>query len=94
MIRRIVVWALDRGVFYAINVFCIARWLYEAGVIQWVRRSRFGYLIVKVIAVIAVVLVLLEWPRGRASDSVHRCPVCDDVLLTNGRYCPECGSRL
>jgi hypothetical protein len=45
-----------------------------------------------VVTIIVVLLILLVIPKAGAF--VRRCPVCDHVVLSRGRYCGECGSKV
>lgn len=93
-IRKIIVLGLVGTVFLVSNIFLVAHWLSEKGVIDWAKNIRTEYLTGTAITIIAVLLILLVSPRGRAGIFVRRCPVCDKVLVTRGNYCSECGSRV
>jgi hypothetical protein len=70
----------------------VANWLAEHGVVDWARYVRAEYLTGTAVTIIVVLLILLVNPRTGAL--VRRCPVCDHVLLSRGRYCGECGSKV
>ena len=75
------------------NTDTILAWLRQLGVLPLAEHIRSEYLTGTAIAIIVALLVLLP---GRAvwAICVRRCPVCDSLLLRNGKYCAECGSRV
>jgi hypothetical protein len=62
-------------------------------VVDWAQYVRAEYLTGTAVTIIVVLRVLLVNPRAGARGLVGRCPVCDHVLMGEGRYCGECGSR-
>ena len=93
-IRKAVVLGLIGAVLLLGNVLFLANWLAEHGVVDWARHLRAEYLTGTAITIIAVLLILLVSPRANSGRLVHRCPVCDHVLISRGGYCSECGSRV
>jgi hypothetical protein len=91
-IRKIIVLGLIGTVLLAGNILFVANWLADKGVVNWAKNIRAEYLTGTAITIIAVLLILLVSPKTRSL--VRRCPVCDHVLLTRGRYCGECGSKI
>lgn len=59
---------------------------------DWARGIRAEYLTGTAVTVIVVLLVLLVSPKAGAL--VRKCPVCDHVLVSRGKYCGECGSKV
>jgi hypothetical protein len=76
------------------NVVLVANWLAEKGVVDWAGYIRAEYLTGTAVTIIVVLLILPGSPRVGARGLVRRCPVCDHVLVTRGRYCGECGSKV
>jgi len=74
------------------NILLVANWLAEHGVVDWARYVRAESLTGTAITIIVVLLILLVSPRAGAL--VRWCPVCDHVLLSRGKYCGECGSKV
>ena len=95
-LRKLAVIAVIAFVFLLANFLTLAHWLSTAGLIDWAHGMRREYLTGTAITVILALLFLLASPRGRSKplEWVRRCPVCDQLLLRKGRYCPECGSRV
>ena len=92
-IRKIIVLGLIGSVLLIGNILFVANWLSEKGVTDWAKNIRAEYLTGTAITIIAVLLILLVSPRGKAGSWVRTCPVCDHVLVGRGRYCTECGSN-
>jgi hypothetical protein len=67
---------------------------------QETNSVRQKYVALTSFAIIAALLLILVRPKqsrgGRGLDSGFgsRCPVCDNTVLTFGRHCNECGSRI
>ena len=76
------------------NILFVASWLAERGVVDWARDVRAEYLTGTAVTIIAILLILLVTPKTGAKGLVHRCPVCDHVLISHGSYCSECGSKV
>ena len=95
-IRKLIVVSVIAAVILLANVRVIAGWLDDAGLVAWARSLRSEYFTGTALAVIGVLLVLLCPPvRYVVGSSWHkRCPVCDCLLLRQGKYCAECGSRV
>ena len=93
-IRKVMVLGLIGSVLLLGNTLLIANWLTEHGVVDWARGIRAEYLTGTAVTIIAVLLVLLVSPKVGARGLGRRCPVCDHVLLSRGRYCGECGSKM
>ncbi len=95
-IRKMTVVALVGGVFLMANALLVAHWLDKAGVIGWANTIRKDFLTGTAITVIVALLILMVPPRqaGTGSRWFGRCPVCDHMLVGNGKYCGECGSKI
>jgi hypothetical protein len=92
-IRKVIVLGSIGSILLLGNILLMANWLAERGVIDWARNIRSEYLTGTAVTIIVVLLVLLVSPRAGAKGLVRRCPVCDHVLLSRGKYCGECGSK-
>jgi hypothetical protein len=95
-VRKIIVLGLIGIIFLMANILVVVNWIADSGVAEkagWVRRE---FLTGTAIAVIVVLLILLVSPRAlRNTIGFSRtCPVCDERLGGNPRYCGECGSRV
>jgi len=90
--RKVVVLALVGVLFLIANVWIVANWLEEKGVVGWAKHIRSEYLTGTAITIIIVLLILLVKPGG-GRGLVRRCPVCDHVVVGRAGYCGECGSR-
>ena len=95
-LRKLVVTGVIGFVFLLANLLSLAHWLSRTGMIDWAQWMRREYVTGTAITVILALLFLLASPRVRSKplEWVRRCPVCDQLLLRKGRYCPECGSRV
>ena len=93
-IRKIMVLGLIGAILLLGNILLVAGWLAERGVVDWARDVRAEYLTGTAVTIIAILLILLVTPKTGAKGLVHRCPVCDHVLVGRGSYCPECGSKV
>lgn len=95
--RKIIVAAAVAAILILANIFVLARWLDDIGLIPWAQAVRDHYLSGTAITIIIVLLVLIV-PQTRiiatAPAAQARCRVCDGVLDRPGRYCPRCGSRI
>jgi len=91
-IRKAIVLGLIGSILLLGNILLVANWLVERGVVDWARHLRAEYLTGTAITIIVVLLILLVSPKAGAL--VRRCPVCDHVLLSRGKYCGECGSKV
>ena len=92
-IRKIIVLGLIGSILLLGNIVLVANWLSEKGIMNWAQYIRAEYLTGTAVTIIVVLLILLVSPRASAS-LVRRCPVCDHVLLSRGKFCGECGSRV
>jgi len=93
-IRKLVVFVLVAAVFLLANLWLIATWLAEQGVVDWARHVRKEYLTGTAITIIIALLVLLAAPCTKGAKLLRRCPVCEHVLLGRGKYCSDCGSKV
>jgi hypothetical protein len=91
-IRKAIVLVLIGSIFLLGNIVLVANWLSQTGVVDWARSIRAEYLTGTAVTIIAVLLILLVSPK--AGPLVRRCPVCNHVLLSRGKYCGECGSKV
>lgn len=91
-IRKVIVLGLTGSILLLGNIVLVANWLSERGVVDWARYVRAEYLTGTAATIIVVLLILLVSPKAGAL--VRRCPVCDHVLLSRGKYCGECGSKV
>ncbi len=91
--RKLIVVGTILAILLFANVGAITRWLHDVGLIPWAQHLRDEYVTGTAITVIAALLILLP-SRAMWAAYVHRCPVCDVLLLRRGRYCCECGSRV
>jgi len=92
-IRKLIVLAMVAVVFLLGNVWLVANWLQDHGLIDWARYLRTEYLTGTAITIIIVLLILLARPAGERAGWLRRCSVCSHVLVGHGRYCAECGSK-
>ena len=81
-------------VFMVANIWIVANWLEERGVIGFAEHIKAEYLTGTAITIVMVLLILLVKPGAERVGVLRRCPVCDHVLLGRGKYCGECGSRV
>ena len=93
-IRKLIVVSVITAVSLVANVWVIAGWLDDAGLVAWARSLCSEYFTGTALVVIAVLLVLLGPSTRHAVTWIRRCPVCDHTLARQGRYCAECGSRV
>jgi hypothetical protein len=93
-IRKLVVLSLVACVFLLGNLWLVVGWLQNHGIIDGARYLRTEYLTGTAITIIAVLLILLARPGTERPTWLRRCSVCDHVLLSHGRYCTDCGSKI
>ena len=93
-IRKLIVLSLVAGVFLVGNLWLVANWLQDSGIIDGARYLRAEYLTGTAITIIIVLLILLVRPHGERGAWLRRCSVCDHVLAGRGRYCSDCGSKV
>ncbi len=91
--RKVIVLVLVGVLFLIANIWIVANWLQEKGVVEWAKHIRGEYLTGTAITIIIVLLILLVKP-GAGRGLVRRCPVCDHVVVGRSSYCGECGSRV
>jgi hypothetical protein len=95
--RKVIVLGLIGIIFLLANILVVANWVADSGIAEkagWVRRE---FLTGTAVAVIVVLLVLLVSPRntrGKAVGFSRSCPVCDERLSGNVKYCGDCGSKV
>ena len=91
--RKLIIAGVIIVVLLMANTGTIVGWMQRIGLITLAELLRAEYATGTAIAVIAALLILLP---GRAvwAICVRRCPVCDSLLLRQGTYCTECGSRV
>ena len=92
--RKLMVLLLLGTILLISNIFLVANWLTEQGILDWARHIGREYLTGTAVTIIVVLLVLLVSPKSGTSHWLRRCPVCDHRLLGRGNYCPDCGSRI
>ena len=90
--RKVVVLGLIGTILLLGNIVLVTNWLAEHGAVDWARGIRAEYLTGTAVTIIVVLLILLVSPK--AGTFVRRCPVCDHMLLSKGKYCGECGSKV
>lgn len=96
-IRKLIVVSVIAAVILLANVWVIAGWLDDVGLVAWARNLRSEYLTGSALAVIVVLLVLIPAAGVRTGywlGTVSRCPVCDEGLRSGAKYCAACGSRV
>lgn len=91
--RKLVVIGMLVSIFVVANVWLIASWLEDHGVIDCARHVRSEYLTGTAITVVIVLLILLARQSTEQPRWYRRCAVCDHLLIGRGRYCTECGSK-
>lgn len=93
-IRKLIVVTAVASVFLVGNLWLVVGWLQHHGVIDGARYVRAEYLTGTAITIVVVLLVLLARPSSERPAWFRRCSVCDHVLVTRGRYCADCGSKV
>jgi hypothetical protein len=93
-IRKLIVLSLVVGVFLLGNLWLVVSWLQDHGVIEGARYLRAEYLTSTALTIIVVLLILLIRPNGDRAAWFRRCSVCDRMLVSRGRYCTDCGSKV
>ena len=91
-IRKLIVLLVVAAVFLIGNLWVVVDWLQEHGVIDFAQYLRHEYVTGTAVAIILV--LFLVWPCSNRLVWLRRCPVCHHVLLSQGRYCSACGSRV
>ena len=92
--RKVMVLGLIGSILLLGNILLVANWLAEHGLVDWALGVRAEYLTGTAVTIIAVLLILLVSPAAKSGRLIRRCPVCDHVLLSKGKYCGECGSKV
>ncbi|MFC1805492.1 hypothetical protein ACFL09_00740 [Planctomycetota bacterium] len=92
--RKAMVITAVATVFMVANIWIVANWLEERGVIGSAEHIKAEYLTGTAVTIIVVLLILLVKPGAERVGVLRRCPVCDHTLLGRGKYCGECGSRV
>ena len=72
-IRKLIVLGLVVGIFLLGNVWLVANWLQDHGLIDWARYLRAEYLTGTAITIIVVLLVLVARPSGERSGCPPKC---------------------
>ncbi len=94
-IRKIIISAIVAMIFMAANIVVIANWLADTGVEQKASYVKEQFLTGTALTIIFALLILLVSPRnGKTARFSRTCPVCDERLSGNVKYCSECGSRI
>lgn len=93
-IRKLIVLGLVTGIFLLGNIWLVVSWLNEQGVIDLAQHVRREYLTGTAITLIIVLLILLVRPSREPATWFRRCSVCDHVMISRGRYCADCGSKV
>ena len=92
-VRRLSVIGFVAAILLLANAGAIVAWMQGIGLVPLAEHLRAEYVTGTAIAVIVALLVLLP-SRIVWATYVRNCPVCDCVLLRQGKYCAECGSRV
>lgn len=92
--RKLIVLAIVVGIFLLGNIWLVVSWLQDYGAIDLAQYIRQEYLTGTAITLIIVLLVLLVRSGGDRTTWLRRCSVCDHVLVSRGRYCTDCGSKV
>jgi hypothetical protein len=90
--RKLLIVSGIAAVILLANVWVVAGWLDDVGLVGWARNLHSGYVTGTAITVIVAMLILFGPSAHRAR--IRRCPVCDEGLRPGGTYCPACGSRV
>ena len=93
-IRKLVVLVSVGSVFLLANLWFVANWLDEHGVVSWARHIRAEYITGTAITIIIALMILLVGGRSSSIGLFRRCPVCDHRLMGRGAYCSDCGSKV
>ncbi len=93
-VRKLIIIGLIAAVLLLANAWAIVSWLGESGLIGLAQHIRAEWFTGTAVAVIAVLLFLLRPAAQHIVAGARRCPVCDEVLRREGKYCPACGSRV
>jgi len=91
--RKLLVAGVVLATLLLANTETIVGWLRDQGIIPLAQHIQSEYVTGTAIAVI-VALMILAPGRAAWAGGGRRCPVCDSLLLRQGRYCAECGSRV
>jgi hypothetical protein len=91
--RKLIVLSLVAAISLLANVWLIASWLEEHGVIDWACHIRHTYLTGTAITITIVLLILIARPTSGQAQWQRRCPVCEHPQHSHGPYCSACGCR-
>lgn len=92
--RKLIVLGLAAGISLLANVWLVATWLEDHGVIDWASQIRQTYLTGTATTIIIVLLILIARPASDHFQLRRRCPVCDHPQNNRGPYCSACGSKV
>ena len=94
-VRKLAIVVFAITIILLANVWAIASWLDNIGLIAWASNIRAEFLTGTAITVILALVILLASPSRRdfLSLAIRRCGVCDHIMLRRGKYCAMCGSR-
>jgi hypothetical protein len=93
-LRKGIILGTVGGVFLLANAVIITGWLQNHGWIDWANGFREEFLTGTAITIIVTLLILLVPGRENTHSWFGRCPTCNHLLLSKGKYCPECGGRV
>ncbi len=93
-LRKLLVLVLVGAVFLLGNIYLVASWLEDRGVVDFARYIRKEFLTGTAITIAVILLILLVKPGVAAAKLIRRCPVCDHRVAGKKSYCPDCGSKL
>lgn len=93
-IRKGIVLGVLGSIFLLANAVIIASWLEDHGWIDWAKSFREEFLTGTAITITVTLLILLVPGRENSHSWFGRCPTCHHLLLSKGKYCSECGSKI
>ena len=96
-IRKLVVLILLGSILLLANVWFVVGWLDERGFVEGAKYLKSEYLTGTAITIIVTLIILLVKPGKEVVSHTNfgrRCSVCDRILLSTGKYCSECGSKV
>jgi hypothetical protein len=94
-IKKFVLWLIAVAALLA-NALLLLRGLSKKEADDKGKNARNPFLAgTAVTSILAIVALLMKQHRDDAHrEALGRCPVCDVRLVSRGRYCSECGSRV